>query len=171
MDAVVIPVTRPATKGPIRDSSPDLADRLAAVSLKPSERPSTAPALDSTRSHSSIDSLLRTCSFFRPQPFKVFLSSPNFLFHTFSRRTFKDPPAIRKIGEASYSEVFGVSVVGREEVVIKVIPLICESVPPVGSKDKVELPDTSTVEDVVREIEVTKRMAQSPQGGFVDYLG
>ncbi|WWC96524.1 hypothetical protein V866_003392 [Kwoniella sp. B9012] len=76
--------------------------------------------------------------------------------------------SIRKVGEASYSEVFGL--VGNEEVryVLKVIPLLSSAE---VIKADGPMPDCTKMEDVKREIEVTKRMSQVPGGRFVEYIG
>lgn len=79
-------------------------------------------------------------------------------------------PQVTKLGEASYSEVF---TVGADDsaVVVKVVPLLSNAGTSGNGKAKVELPDCSEIEDVVREIEITKRMSQVPGGGFVEFLG
>ena len=71
---------------------------------------------------------------------------------------------IDKIGEASYSEVFGWSLPETEQVVVKIIPLL----PAQGSQN---LPDSSNPCDVAREIEVTRRLSSIPSKGFVGLLG
>lgn len=72
-----------------------------------------------------------------------------------------------KVGEASYSEVFGFSQSAEDaDLVLKVIPLFSGTVEADGS-----FPDCSSPEDVLREIEITKKMNQVPGGGFVEFRG
>ncbi|KAG5728490.1 Serine/threonine-protein kinase haspin [Termitomyces sp. T112] len=75
----------------------------------------------------------------------------------------------RKIGEASYSEVFGIG-----DVVLKVIPLRNESdegTPPASAKDMNEddVPAPTDAKDVLKEIIVTEAMGQVC-AGFVKLL-
>ncbi|THH28794.1 hypothetical protein EUX98_g5388 [Antrodiella citrinella] len=68
----------------------------------------------------------------------------------------------QKIGEASYSEVFGIG-----DVVLKVIPLRDEDAPPV--KDPEDFPAPSDAKDVLKEIIVTRAMGETCKG-FVQLL-
>ncbi|KAL7420550.1 hypothetical protein Q5752_004501 [Cryptotrichosporon argae] len=77
-------------------------------------------------------------------------------------------PSIRKLGEASYSEVFLLSG-PTAEVVVKVIPLLSAASVEAGAR--ADVPDCSEVDDVVREIRITKRMTEVEGGGFVRFLG
>jgi serine/threonine-protein kinase haspin len=79
-------------------------------------------------------------------------------------------PTVTKVGEASYSEVFSVGE-GDSAVVVKVVPLLGKAAPHSKGKSAAELPDCSAIPDVVREIEITRRMSQTPGGGFVEFLG
>lgn len=101
-------------------------------------------------------------------PFSGVFASPDFV-KLLPPGTGAAPP-LAKLGEASYSEVF---TVGEEDsaVVVKVVPLLGKAGPSSNAKSKIELPDCSEIADVVREIEITKRMSQVPGGGFVDFLG
>lgn len=90
----------------------------------------------------------------------------------------KTVPAFRKIGEASYSEVFALRIRDGKDIMVKVIPLFdhSSSLPRTqegdsdGAKGQ-DLPDTSYPGDVLRELEITTRMCELPGGGFIDYLG
>ena len=97
------------------------------------------------------------------------------------------PPSItssmttwKKIGEATYSEVFTASFsslsIGRErpetqEVVVKIIPLYMESLapPPAGLQeqqdDEKEIPQTSLWQDIEREIRITSLLSDSSVSG------
>ena len=76
----------------------------------------------------------------------------------------KYPPDMKfnKIGEASYSEVFGVG-----DVVLKIIPLRDES--KVNQMDEVEGPAPTDAQDVRKEIIVTRAMGEV-YGGFIKLL-
>lgn len=70
----------------------------------------------------------------------------------------------KKIGEASYSEVFGIG-----DVVLKVIPLHDESYPGKGGMNETDGPAPSEVKDVRKEIIVTRAMGEVHEG-FVKLL-
>jgi serine/threonine-protein kinase haspin len=74
--------------------------------------------------------------------------------------------AFRKIGEASYSEVFGIG-----DVVLKIIPLRNEEAKKNGRQvaNESECPAPSDAQDVLKEIIVTKAMGQTCTG-FVELL-
>lgn len=71
---------------------------------------------------------------------------------------------LRKVGEASYSEVFGIG-----SVVLKIIPLYDEDASDVYDDDN-EMPPPSSVSDVLNEIVVTRTMSSVGDGGFVELL-
>jgi hypothetical protein len=75
---------------------------------------------------------------------------------------------IRKIGEASFSEVYGVSSKNTPELVMKVIPLLNPERAP--KEDGVDEPDASEPGDVLKEVEITKAMGDAGEG-FVRYHG
>ncbi|WVQ84372.1 hypothetical protein IAT38_006524 [Cryptococcus sp. DSM 104549] len=126
----------------------ELADKLGKVAIS-----SSLP-----ESRSSLASLLSVCSSSTIHPFSSFIASQPFLPSPVN--------GIRKVGEASYSEVFGLLSEEGKELVIKVIPLFEGEV-----ESEKQLPDCSAPEDVLREVEVTKRMGGVPGGGFVDFKG
>ena len=70
-------------------------------------------------------------------------------------------PAFRKIGEASYSEVFGIG-----DVVLKIVPLRNEEG---RSVDEAECPSPSDAKDVLKEIIVTRAMGDMCSG-FTELL-
>ncbi|WWC88402.1 uncharacterized protein L201_003313 [Kwoniella dendrophila CBS 6074] len=111
----------------------------------------------------ALDELLGVCSSSTIQPFSQFLTATGEELPQYDN--------IQKVGEASYSEVFGLKIKEEVKYVLKVIPLLS---PPSTMTDETNdkpLPDCSKIGDVKKEIEVTKRMAQVPQGGFVEYIG
>ncbi|KAJ3556717.1 hypothetical protein NM688_g1869 [Phlebia brevispora] len=74
----------------------------------------------------------------------------------------KEPVSFQKIGEASFSEVFGIG-----DVVLKVIPLRDEDAR--HSLDSSESPPPSDAKDVLKEIVVTRAMGEVCDG-FVELL-
>ena len=73
-------------------------------------------------------------------------------------------PTFQKIGEASYSEVFGIG-----DVVLKIIPLRDETKRPVDFHDDMDSPAPSDAKDVLKEVVVTKAMGEICDG-FVRLL-
>ncbi|WVF68773.1 hypothetical protein IAT40_003545 [Kwoniella sp. CBS 6097] len=109
----------------------------------------------------ALNNLLRTCSSSNVSAFDTFLKGDDL----------PEYGSIVKVGEASYSEVFGLTnqSTGNVDYVLKVIPLLSSA--PADTPINVPMPDCSGPGDVSREIEVTKRMGQVPGGGFVEYIG
>jgi len=81
-----------------------------------------------------------------------------------SGRNSREVLRFKKIGEASYSEVFGIG-----DVVLKVIPLHDESCPGKGGVSETDGPAPSEVKDVRKEIIVTRAMGEVHEG-FVKLL-
>lgn len=79
------------------------------------------------------------------------------------KKSSKATAAFQKIGEASFSEVFGIG-----DVVLKVIPLRDEDIAGTIHADE-DLPDPSDAQDVLREIIVTRAMGEMCEG-FVQLL-
>jgi hypothetical protein len=72
---------------------------------------------------------------------------------------------MEKMGEATYSEVYGAHF-GEDNVVVKIIPLAgcCNG--------KVEdLPSLSRPEDVLKEVQISERLSGISGGGFIKYYG
>lgn len=149
----------------LRGSSIDLIERIERITISGA---ASAPA--SQEATSSLGKLLNSCSSDDIHPFSAFLTSPS--FSSLVSPNSRSGPTSQKLGEASYSEVFGFGTAfDAPEVVVKVIPLITEALYRPGGPDEVKLPDCSEPEDVLREIMITKKMAGLPGGGFVDFLG
>ncbi|TXT15882.1 hypothetical protein VHUM_00385 [Vanrija humicola] len=143
----------------------DVTDHFERVTIRDTRKPkrSKAPQLPKP---SAIDSLLFSCSTPTLQPFGDVFTSESFGSLLPGGQT--GSPVIRKIGEASYSEVFTVASSSEDEaIVVKIIPLLGES----ADASTVEVPDCSEAADVVREVETTKRMSSVPGGGFGNFLG
>ncbi len=79
-------------------------------------------------------------------------------------RTMTSEVKFKKIGEASFSEVFGIG-----DVVLKIIPLRDERAPPSEGADDVDGPPPSDANDVSKEMIVTRAMG-SVSEGFVELL-
>jgi serine/threonine-protein kinase haspin len=116
-----------------------------------------------------VQSLLRVCTTHEVLPWSAFLANPPFLCRGEAQKGRQ--AVITKTGEASYSEVYGITAAESAGVVVKVIPLISSE--PVQFKKRItqeDYPDCSEPKDVAREIEITRRMSELPQGGFVEFL-
>ncbi|QRV73256.1 Serine/threonine-protein kinase [Ceratobasidium sp. AG-Ba] len=165
------PAERPSIKTTFRPAPiqppPALQPEFKASSSAPSSRsrPSTVPQVPTRprpkakvinpASEPALQSLLSTCSQSEPIDFDAFVATfstdeVHALYPSSSRRRW------RKIGEASYSEVFGLG-----GVVVKVVPLKME-----GPVADMEGPSVSEMEDVEKEISVTRAMGEI-QDGFI----
>ncbi|GAA5902216.1 hypothetical protein JCM5296_006630 [Sporobolomyces johnsonii] len=126
--------------------------------------PSLAPLLSLTLSPTST----------APFAFTSFLSSPP---SPLSPSSSSSSPAWRKIGEASYSEVFSTRSAGGEEMVVKIIPIAPIDGGKQGERenDGEEMPYMSEWEAVGREIEVSRLLGgEKSEGGlrgFVRFKG
>jgi serine/threonine-protein kinase haspin len=127
---------------------------------------SAAPVVEEKAVVSAFEALLELCGQTSVPSFSSIFSSPAFssLFENPAA-----PPTIRKIGEASYSEVYSFCHDGMDARVVKVIPL--QGSPAVGGTLTDDIPDCSEEKDVLRELEITKRMSQVPGGGFIEFYG
>ena len=96
-------------------------------------------------------------SFINSFPFDPIVQSYESELATYSKAEF------RKVGEASYSEVFGIG-----SVVLKIVPLRNESETKVEGYD-VESPPPSDARDVLREIAATRSMGELCEG-FIKLL-
>lgn len=158
----------PSPPSPTTPTDFDLSLSLdfASLALSPSSRPHLQ-AYDKPPSAFLLP-LLRECSQTTPHEFSAFIGM--FPFDPITRTA--HPPEdeaepvglahFQKIGEASFSEVFGIG-----DVVLKVIPLRDENAPPV--EDSADLPAPSDSKDVLNEIVVTRAMGETC-GGFVKLL-
>ena len=141
------------------------------LSLDLEELSLEAASLDITR-HSRSDHeipaylkpLLEECHQFEngPADFSSFIDT--FAFDPILQSWDERPRdlSFRKIGEASYSEVFGIG-----DVVLKIIPLRDETAE--GHMEFFDVPFPSDAKDVLREIIVTRAMGEISQG-FVELL-
>lgn len=110
---------------------------------------------------SALQSLLVEAGQAAPLDFTAFINSfPRDEMHENKGNQLK----YRKIGDASYSEVFGIG-----KVALKVMPLKSE-VAPFIVDENIETPFQSTPEDVLKEVTITKAMG-SVCSGFIKLLG
>lgn len=110
-----------------------------------------------------LSALLAECSQEAPRSFDEFIEGfPS--NDTFRQHSAADL-AFRKIGEASYSEVFAIG-----DVVLKVIPLRNETMASQASNDDVDWPCESDCKDVLQEIKVTRELGNTCPG-FIKLLG
>jgi len=104
--------------------------------------------------------------------FSAFISSPA-VVALLDPETQASGPSFKKIGEASYSEVYSMGIQKGKKIVIKVIPLVEHGNEVAVRVDGKELPDTSYPRDVLRELEITQRMGggEGATSRFVNFLG
>ena len=149
----------------LRDASADLVELMAEVTIR-------EEVIDATTDPTNaFAALLKSCSSEDVQPFSSFLASP--ILKSLITTSTACLPIFHKLGEASYSEVFRMSLdTSDPKIVIKVIPLLDGALlQPDDGSIETELPDCSTPEDVLREIDITRKMAGLQGGGFVDFHG
>lgn len=157
-EGVILPLRSPISDIRVEE----LSERLSDVTIKDSSAQKTGNGADKGKSSSqfALEALIQACSSASVQEFNAFIKS--FPLFPASKDVF-----MTKVGEASYSEVFGFSQSAEDaDLVLKVIPLFSGTVEADGS-----FPDCSSPEDVLREIEITKKMNQVPGGGFVEFRG
>ncbi|KAG8792200.1 hypothetical protein FRC12_006837 [Ceratobasidium sp. 428] len=149
-----IPIqTRPEASSSTLSSRPRGSTKPPVQTQSEPHRPKTKPRPTTSSSSNSpaLQSLLSTCSQSEPIDLEAFVSTfstddVHALYPSSSRRRW------RKIGEASYSEVFGLG-----GVVVKVVPLRMEEA---GAMIDVDGPCVSEIEDVEKEIAITRAMGE-----------
>ena len=152
---------------PRRNTILDITEDISQITI--------AEGVPTTNHQDDLERLTQTATLPIVQDFTDFLSSPPVLSLLDSSQR-ASGLKIRKIGEASYSEVFAVTIREEKEIVVKVIPLYDPSTAP-STTSSIEPgtrgshPDTSAPGDVLRELEITKRMCELPGGGYIDFLG
>ena len=115
----------------------------------------------STSYITDLRALLSECGQITPFGFTDFIDSfpsDSTLLHLGTAGRSRSLCTFQKIGEASYSEVFGIS-----NVVLKVVPLASDNI------DEANLPSTSCPKDVLKEIIVTRAMGERCEG-FIKLL-
>jgi hypothetical protein len=140
----------------------DLAEDVSSLTI---EAPTTTPLEE-------FDNLVSACTLTEVHDFSTFISSP-------AVASLLDPedqssgPSFKKIGEASYSEVYSMGIQKGKKIVVKVIPLVNHGDAITVRADARDLPDTSHARDVLRELEITQRMGdgEGATSRFVNFLG
>ncbi|KAG7097200.1 hypothetical protein E1B28_004571 [Marasmius oreades] len=145
-------LTPPSPPSPLTDSELDIDLELSDLGLGPSvdvENPPTFP--------DHLRSLLEECQQVQSglYEFSAFIDTfPYDAVLSLTRiRTALDKHKFRKVGEASYSEVFGIG-----DVVLKVIPIRDETIDPSTATSETDGPFPSDAKDVLKEIIVTRAM-------------
>ena len=141
----------PPSPSTITDLDIDLAD------LTLSSIPTEDHALPDQPPH--LIPLLDECGQDAPVEFSAFIEA--FPVHPIVRPSCSGRAAFQKIGEASYSEVFGIG-----DVVLKIIPIHNEERP---DETDAETPAPSDARDVLKEIIVTRALGETCDG-FVSLL-
>jgi serine/threonine-protein kinase haspin len=156
-----IPIAKPRQLTPIRGSS------SRSIFRRPSPTPSTPTEADLSLDLAQLDlsdateiddlasaqpeylvPLLNECAQTSPYEFSAFIET--FPFDPIVQSSAEDEDVrFRKIGEASYSEVFGIG-----DVVLKIIPIRFEEES--THPEMVEIPAPSDAKDVLKEIIVTR---------------
>lgn len=138
-------------KEPVRSRSPISGSSNLRQSLKKKVPESLRPLLDE-------------CGQDAPYDFNAFVETFPFdpIHNSAQSRTI---PTYQKVGEASYSEVFGVG-----DVVLKVIPLLDDEKTGLASSSDEDTPSESEAKDVLKEIIVTRAVGNSCNG-FIQLLG
>lgn len=162
--SVEIPVSRPRpprAATPARESSvPPEQVSGSASDVNAVESRLAELRLNSTAGVDPLEELLAVCDSHEVETFDALRSvlAPQ---TNHAHRT-----TIVKVGEASFSEVYGVlgGSTADQGTVVKVVPL-----GPGHFNRSDKLPDCSDPVDVLREIEITRKLSGTASGGFVDY--
>ena len=189
MIVVIPPTSIPEVMAKDMDDDVSLVQELGDLEL---EATSSEPEIDET-----LQSLLRVCDQTEVHSFTDFLATWNFFPSTSASTSKSNDLAFRKVGEASYSEVYAVSQSGASssgimtggkgrrkapssdkvvkevgELVLKVVPLVSSSIQAAQAAKKKEVDEEdeddevafSSIQDVQREIEITRLMSGMDDG-------
>ncbi|KAI0832634.1 hypothetical protein BC628DRAFT_1407066 [Trametes gibbosa] len=158
----------PAPPSPTTPTDLDVTFDFDQLSLSPSTLAEVQQLEDAAPLASAyVRPLLEECMQTGPHEFSAFIEM--FPFDPIVRDTSATgadagPPRFLKIGEASFSEVFGIG-----NVVLKIVPLRNETAESDDSEATMEGPAPSDAKDVLKEIIVTRAMGASC-AGFVELL-
>jgi hypothetical protein len=174
-DGVILPLSKSTPrKAPTQITSTisEVTEEVSNLSIETEPTASPSASTSTLSPIQELDRLVAASTSTQVQDFSTFVSSQAVLslLDPTSDSSSSSSSALRKIGEASYSEVFSMGIVGGNKIVIKVIPLVNHETGDVASED---IPDTSYPRDVLRELEITQRMGEGegPTSHFVKYLG
>lgn len=165
LDGVILPSTKSSSRNVSRPTVTvsDITEDVSHLSI---EVPTTITLLD------EFNNLVSACTLTEVHDFSTFISSPA-VVSLLDPENQASGPSFKKIGEASYSEVYSMGIQKGKKIVIKVIPLVGHGDEAAVSVDGKELPDTSYPRDVMRELEITQRMGagEGATSRFVNILG
>jgi hypothetical protein len=165
LDGVILPSTKSSSRN-VSNTTVTVSDITEDVSTLTIEAPTTSTPLE------EFNNLVSACTLNEVHDFSTFISSPA-VVSLLDPETQASGPSFKKIGEASYSEVFSMGIQKGKKIVIKVIPLVSHGDEIARRVDGKELPDTSYARDVLRELEITQRMGggEGATSRFVNFLG
>jgi hypothetical protein len=168
LEGVILPSSKSSSRHVSRTvlSVSDITEDVTNLSIEEPAQTSLSTPLE------EFDSLVSACTLKEVHDFTTFISSPAVI-------SLLDPedqvsgPTFKKIGEASYSEVYSMGIQKGNKIVIKVIPLVDHGDAVTVREEGKDLPDTSLPRDVLRELEITQRMGegQGATSRFVNLLG
>jgi hypothetical protein len=187
LDGVILPISTSARKDDASLSQittvSGVTENISSLTINADEvhAPDPTPTASSSTSHPTLshaeelERLVSSCTSIKIHDFSNFITSPavSSLLEpnegTSTSSSTGTSMGFRKIGEASYSEVFSMGIVGGNKIVIKVIPLVGED----EGRERRDVPDTSYPKDVLRELEITQRMGgeEGSTSSFVNLLG
>ena len=139
--------------------------RVDAYPVVSSKQNVSSALLGKNKAHAYLRPLLAECGQIMPFDFTEFIETLPYNLHAFSETSNHDhiisntSSHFQKIGEATYSEVFGIG-----NIVLKVIPLTTESEDELPSESDTYAPLTSDAKDVLKEILVTRTMGEICKG-------
>jgi hypothetical protein len=175
LDGVILPLSKSTSRKAttqITSTISEVTEEVSNLSIETEPFASPSASTSTLSPIQEFNRLVAASTSTQVHDFSTFISSPAVmsLLDPDSGSNSSSSSALRKIGEASYSEVFSMGIVGGKKIVIKVIPLVNHETGDVASED---IPDTSYPRDVLRELEITQRMGEGegPASHFVKYLG
>jgi hypothetical protein len=165
LDGVILPSTKSSSRT-VSNTTVTVSDITDDVSTLTIEAPTTSTPLE------EFNNLVSSCTLKEVHDFSAFISSPA-VISLLDPETQASGPTFKKIGEASYSEVYSMGIQKGKSIVIKVIPLVGHEDEVAVRVDGKELPDTSYARDVLKELEITQRMGggEGATSRFVNFLG
>jgi len=167
LDGVILSSTKSSSRAGSKTtvSVSDITEDVCNLSIE-------TPTCSTLSPEQEFENLVSACTLKAVHDFSAFVSSPA-VISLLDPASQDSGPSFTKIGEASYSEVYSMGVQKGKNIVIKVIPLVDHGEEIAVSADGKDLPDTSHSRDVLRELEITKRMGdgEGATSRFVNFLG
>ena len=167
LDGVILSSTKSSSRAGSKTtvSVSDITEDVCNLSIE-------KPTCSTLSPEQEFENLVSACTLKAVHDFSAFVSSPA-VISLLDPASQDSGPSFTKIGEASYSEVYSMGVQKGKNIVIKVIPLVDHGEEITVSADGKDLPDTSHSRDVLRELEITKRMGdgEGATSRFVNFLG